>query len=676
MTTREVYTGYWVDQTKGPILGGTLTYSSSWGSQLITGATILVQIMGSAFWLVVAFCIHQWMTRDETRDEFQAQRLVLLRNSSPASNILGLFEMGQAWHKRIPHAWRRALGNMIIPFVIYTGFIVAGVLVGQITMTTGQSRALIKQNTCGFVNISTTEILNADYIIDNSSIAANTYARDCYAQSTANAVACSAYVQSTLKYHTIQNAPCPIGAGNCKLGDNKAITFATTMLDSHNDFGINAKPQDRLTYQYNVTCAPANHDLLKAVTTNDTTSLNLRDDANTYPILRSRFGVYNNVSTGFDGVVTPYNYSTVLAAYGATMVGYSVSPYISLAPHNGTSGFIPFAPFNQSGIDMTIIMIAPNSIKYSGPSTDGIFGTLNHSNAAGNYAPAEYFNALTCSEIYEICSPSNCTGPLPMQDLYDAWYTFPLNSAQNATYQRMVWNAGLSNMFFASLIPSPLLASDYVIRSSVSVQLKNQQWMREAELMFQSVLAKLQYMFAEYPNMPTGELSAQNISITPPDHSMLQTQCGQQMIQTPAGYESYNVFALVFIFVMSILTICAALFVQQYHHVLPRRKVGQRHHVKMLGWQADGMLQIHRVAMEGRGYGGWVDEKSGHEEVPYTEVGSKRIPPPSMDFRNDDRVSKGQMTDRVMTEHSIEKDDSSSPREKHERNSSDDTLAE
>jgi hypothetical protein len=107
----------------------------------------------------------------------------------------------------------------------------------------------------------------------NDTIDARAYARSCYAAdfSTPNTIACSFYTKPPLNYASkILNQTCPFGlsqsAENLDLpfsGSECNITYNTGLylmytgiLDSHDDLGINAPPQDRIRSQKNVTCSP------------------------------------------------------------------------------------------------------------------------------------------------------------------------------------------------------------------------------------------------------------------------------------------------------------------------------------------------------------------------------------------------------------------------------------
>ena len=118
MPADAIQTGFWIDHSRGAILGATLTYNSRWGVLLITAASVLVQITGAATWSLLSFFLHQHLVPRSPHDEPDAQRSVILRNSSATSAVLGFYSLGSAWRKRAPHAWLRALSMMMLPLTV------------------------------------------------------------------------------------------------------------------------------------------------------------------------------------------------------------------------------------------------------------------------------------------------------------------------------------------------------------------------------------------------------------------------------------------------------------------------------------------------------------------------------------------------------------------------------
>lgn len=63
-------------------------------------------------------------------------------------------------------------------------------------------------------------------------------------------------MRPSLPFAINQNATCPFESGACLFSDTEALEMDTGLLDSHEDFGINAAPQDRIQFRRVATCAP------------------------------------------------------------------------------------------------------------------------------------------------------------------------------------------------------------------------------------------------------------------------------------------------------------------------------------------------------------------------------------------------------------------------------------
>lgn len=79
------------------------------------------------------------------------------------------------------------------------------------------------------------------------------YARACYG-STDNLLQCNSYPTKQIRWETDRNASCPFKAG--RYLNNLAVTFDTGPINTHDIFGVNTPPNDRVTYRRRTTCAP------------------------------------------------------------------------------------------------------------------------------------------------------------------------------------------------------------------------------------------------------------------------------------------------------------------------------------------------------------------------------------------------------------------------------------
>ena len=124
-----------------------------------------------------------------------------------------------------------------------------------------------------------------------------------------------------------------------------------------------------------------------------------------------------------------------------------------------------------------------------------------------------------------------------------------------------------------------------------------------------------------FTNIPLNLIQESNIDFVPASNQSkaLADQCHQQRVTSPQRYQSYNLFALVFIFFFAIVVPSTAIILRQGHEKL--FKINPRGH-RFLSYQGEGLMQLHRMALEGSGYDGWV---GGIKETPRTEVAEERI---------------------------------------------------
>ena len=630
-----IHTGYWHDYSKGSVLGATLTYDTNWGSQLISAASIVVQFAGAALWVLISRQVHRYLSQDETHDELDAQRRVVIRNSGSLDAATQLWRMGYVWHGHAPRAWLRTICLSMLPFVTFTGFLVAGIFVGQIAENPQESLSLLRSGNCGLLYAH-----QVNQILSNITVVSTAYARDCYAQDQSGAVSCTRFAKAKLDYTSETNASCPIGPGNCAVSDTSAMRLTASNLDSHTDLGINAHPNDRIQSGYQLTCAPVNHDLLYSFV-HKSDQYQIRSTNGSYDLLQVALG--SSADAPSDNF---YNYSTIVETIGSNIFHYDTRTWRSAWPHDGrTDNLTIFEPFSSASGDVTVVLIASNGIEYRGTSSDPVFRTNDTSIPSnGAYRSSSPFEAIVCNEEYQFCNPrdSKCTEWFPLfnvntlEDENRIADTLGYNAAQNATYQRLLATIALDNIQLIMYLPNALKASDLLVfAGGFSTQVPNNQWEQEVEYWFQSSMAKLQITTQLYVDTPKSFVDApDSLFVKGSIGPEFEAQCSQQRVLTPAGYSSYNVFALVFIFCIALLFIILAGIQEIMHVEMPGRCSGEKKGEKISTSQADGLLHLHRAALEAKGIDGWKLRRSG-SDIPFVDRAVKRVPTRSLTYKAD-----------------------------------------
>lgn len=627
MAIEPVQTGFWIDYSKGPLFGATLTCNTQRGSLLLTTATVIVSITQTAAWTLVAFWMHQYLVSTSSHDEFDAQRTVILRNSGALSSIYSLYTLGKTWHKHAPNAWWRALSTMMFPLVIVSAFAIAGIWVASITLNPLISHALVQPGRCGSLrtdsNAGRTVHLQQTlyYLNNNVTLSARTYVQDCYAHQSWSQPQCASFAVPAIRYEN-GSGRCPAGPNRCGVSDDHIVTY-TAKLDSHYDMGVNAKVEDRLEYGYNLTCAPAAGDLIDTLVVQKDL-INYEDQDYEAFIL--------NVSNAFDSNHVPSSLQSIKPTAISDLSG-------ALGGNDYRVQTFPTQDTGIPGVDLTYILIDMASILYAGVSSDPVFATEKASHMNGTevgelYRPLNIASLMICGESHQVCNPqsSKCT-PWAGQAYFSGRESnvfvdgsiapmLDLNQAQNATFQRMnpiTTSVSVSVIFQSS---SPLQASQKIVLPPYSVQLPSNQWELEVEFWFQTVLASMQIIQQGWVMIP--DWLADIFEIQKGDTPELQAQCFTQRRLLPTGYQSYSVFGLVFTAAIGTACILTALIIRGFHgKLLPHRKTGQKNHGKFLAFITDGQLHLHRLALEGLSFRGWMGTK---EVVPYVPIATKRLP--------------------------------------------------
>lgn len=256
----EIFTGTWVDWSRGAVLGSTITLSSRWASVLTAFLALFVTVVGSCLWRILSFTIHQFSSTPEAKDGLHHQHQLIFRNtSSPAEATKSFAETAWHWRRAGRKPWSRSLPLALLALLFMIVFSAASILTGLVTRAAGSQR-LIKSDSCGFwaldasadVNDRTIAMQNKDL---NDTILAASYARQCYGQATGlNNLRCSIFTKPAINYTTAE-VDCPF-ADPSICSAPKAFRLDSGIIDSHHDLGINTRTSGRVGFRHVTTCSP------------------------------------------------------------------------------------------------------------------------------------------------------------------------------------------------------------------------------------------------------------------------------------------------------------------------------------------------------------------------------------------------------------------------------------
>lgn len=125
----QVYTGFWINQAKGPIPSATLTLSRQSGNFLISFLAIYVGIAGQSFWSISRFFLHRYLSSESKADGIYHQHQAILRNSRTAPQAAqDIFKLMIAWRHRTHRLFLRLLPIWIVAALVSASFSVASEL--------------------------------------------------------------------------------------------------------------------------------------------------------------------------------------------------------------------------------------------------------------------------------------------------------------------------------------------------------------------------------------------------------------------------------------------------------------------------------------------------------------------------------------------------------------------
>lgn len=263
MSSNEIYTGLWTDQSKPPVLSATWTLSLSHANILNSFLTFLITTMlFGSLWEITVFILYLRRPLPLDANPSIEKNWVILRNSvNPGETSFSLLKSLFS-HENSQRSRRLALVLLFLAYLMLA--LTAGSFIVPSLIISGSSDdvGLLKSEICGFKTL----YLEDDGISRGANAAnelsetteSRRYASERYANSTTAFTPMSIFPVTALPFNVTQNEPCPFDEEMCLLGPMSAVSFDTGLLDSHIHLGINAPASDRIQYRWRSTCTILN----------------------------------------------------------------------------------------------------------------------------------------------------------------------------------------------------------------------------------------------------------------------------------------------------------------------------------------------------------------------------------------------------------------------------------
>lgn len=258
-----IYTGPWINHYQNDtLIGATLTLTTRDSAFLVALLAVVVTTAGTSFWVILSYFVYQTQSTADCQDAVFHQQQAILRNSGTALGAAWKFvRVSYAWRKHIRSKWwqlwrSRTFLYVVLALVVAAVFGVASIFSSQVTKAAG-NHFLIHSPNCGSWEFPGASTNNAWQLkVLNDSLAAASYARECYGTGIKNDLQCNTYNVPEIQWANNSNASCPFAAGTCLISDTAAFQMDTGPMDSHNILGLDSKASERVTVRKVSTCAP------------------------------------------------------------------------------------------------------------------------------------------------------------------------------------------------------------------------------------------------------------------------------------------------------------------------------------------------------------------------------------------------------------------------------------
>ncbi|KUJ06526.1 uncharacterized protein LY89DRAFT_790396 [Mollisia scopiformis] len=632
-TDSTVYTGIWMNHSKGSILGATLTVAPGNGLIVVAILALFVSLAGSQSWGMIRFVVHQLRATTHPSHGIYYQQQAILRNTGVASAAIWQFgKIAWVWRSRGMKSFQKSIVLIILGLTHLLFFLAAGVLSSR--LATVSSEVLVRSPNCGSwdalmpaqLMANVTESVN--YLVhrrENADLSM-AYVRDCFG-GYQTSPQCNTFIRQELPFTTVNNASCPFNSKMCLGPENGAITFTTGLLDSLDDLGVNSQ-KDRVLYRKSMTCSPI---VTEGYTSNGSSSLNGRGYNYTAlyygPNLEMNssepaFGGLPNatyVHTDYKSLALGFDYNLENERYSLETMQYPAE----------IPDFDPIPELLTSSGTVTLLFVSFDGV-YLGESDDLWFSahhllgeligtTTSNDTLYSTYGFDKPVSTLGCIEQYQLCNPKHpensdtrCTPWLAAIDLSNFNISNVLDTKNQLEIANLIFLVMLNTQLkrVVDVLSTPLLASSNMM-SAISAPIPPNQWTLEAANWFATSINLLQRGLAEDATGLPSPYSKYTANAAANDPA-LKWFC-DNFIMRDNRYTSFSILAISFVLGVGGLIIILSLYFESiigWMQVRWKRGIYRR-----VYWKLDSVLQLQRMAYEEAGLGAW--ERCGHE-VPVT----------------------------------------------------------
>ncbi|KAJ4159339.1 uncharacterized protein LMH87_008244 [Akanthomyces muscarius] len=610
----DVNKGLWTNWNGNELTGSRKTMAKDTADLLNIFLGIFIVFVEAAFWGYISLALFL-RNRRHGRDALHHQLQAVFRN---VGSSLGTFTTllrfsWKVWGLRA--CWRRTRLPALAAFLCLGFFAGAMPFILAMAMLDSQGVEVLVRNmeNCGFWFATfTTSGTTAATLLVNQTQEAVSYVDLCYNRDTPSNACDYHLAQRRLPMLAIIAVPCPFSADVClSKGPYPAVQWQTDQLDSHVDFGINARPKDRMLLQRTTVCAPLDVDRFTKVTSGA-----MREEELTGVYFGSRPGQnYTYMVSNYESVAKPaYNIDVVWskAANGSVW----------------SSTFTPIPELVRNDADVSIVLLNNRGIPIKGtdgPCSDPFFSATNKTLLAHKdyYLPDKPITAIGCTDQYAFGNPVTGQWTEPMSSIDTAdWGNFTkdwrLSVGQTAAIASLAWasfgSGGIEGVILGLEVGALLAKKTPGIFTGFQNPLPNEQWKKEVGYWFNIGLAKLQFGLigiAVGPQDPTlPDLQNALHTFTVGNKKLEEEICSCQKVYS-LDHKNYNGRGLLIFLAFG--GVIAGVLPWLKHRLL--RLLSRKENLALL-WNSHSTLQMQRMLIESVASGGAGTWERLEDDVP------------------------------------------------------------
>ncbi|KIW71682.1 hypothetical protein PV04_03820 [Phialophora macrospora] len=619
-----VHEGVWTNYSRGKVWGFTWTLRPTHAVIMTNTLAVLVTVCGVQLFNIIRYMLYRrGISYQPETPHMQKQQNILkvaVSDMATAQSMLSL-----AWKQRRSSGKRSIRAYTIGVFaVIYTVlFWVAGIFSNKAissSSTTGPWEVLSKSKSCGVWNqtymdqISSLDISTEDnfemLVQFNSKKGQDVqlsleYAQECYlarSYSLNMSSTCKTFKTSSL-IAGYGNGTCPFPSHLCHDNSETAV-LDTGYIDSHDDLGINAKPEDRIRYRRVTTCTVLND--TNYITGWNGMIANASSPGASPDTAYANFGpsIYKNTNW-------TYSYSNFASFFdkftSEVILSYQLDPQMAYAPADppySSSDFEPIPDLAPKKADLVLLFLSYMGM-YTTPVHDPWFAAHNGAWFGGPYpylenrfARDKAISTLGCTEQHDFCTSNDtCTGLGGFDQVQNvATFNEALTPHQNVTFDRLLRATAQANLqqitMNLGVTTNPLLASNATLSGTsgtvLSGPLPENQWRLELEYWHSIAMAHLQRVTFEWATGQVAPTPQRVQYLMPPEEEPDIWFCNNMILQS-AIYQSFNLVAIILIVIFGTLIIIFGLNKENLTALISKNPRKQE---AVQNWEEDDMHEL------------------------------------------------------------------------------------